>query len=115
MKSKFGWLEAVLVLLFLFFVYLVLDYTFGNSPTILEVMLILFTFIGGLVFKAGYDFAKINREMGENKIITINSFKIFKKEVGEIKEEIRKIDTVEEKVLEIEKDIKIIKETVLKK
>ena len=65
---KFRFLDLVIIVLFLLAVYFILTRIFGHSATDFTIMVTLFTILGGLLYN-------LNRELGEFKVRTINSFK----------------------------------------
>lgn len=92
---KFGWVDVLIVILFLLSVYLILTRIFGRSATDLAIGVSLFTFLGILIYQNNINttnhIIKLNREFGEFKIKTINSFDKLKEDLGEIKDKIGRL------------------------
>ena len=76
--KKFSWIDVLIIILFLLSVYLILTRIFGHSATDLAIGIALSSALGSLLYK-------LNREFGEFKIKTINSFKNIKKDIAQIK------------------------------
>lgn len=89
MKIKIPWLEILIISLFLLSVYLILTRIFGHSATDLVISTSLFTFLGGLIYYILDHLIKLNREFGEFKIKTINSFDRLKDDINKIKGKLR--------------------------
>jgi len=66
-QKKFSWIDIVLIILFLLAVYFISTRIFGHSASDLTISMTLFSLLGGLLYK-------LNREFGEFKVKTINSF-----------------------------------------
>lgn len=79
MKRNISVIDIVLVILFLMIIYFLLTRVFGHSASDLTISVSLFTFLAGLLYK-------LNREFGEFKIKTIQSFGNMKQDVKVIKE-----------------------------
>ena len=77
MSQKFGLIDVLLIVIFIAAVYFILTRIFGNSASDLTISVTLFTLIGGLLYK-------LNREFGEFKIKTINSFDKIKIELEKL-------------------------------
>jgi len=75
---KVSWIDIAIILLFILAVYFILTRIFGHSATDLTISFTLFTLLGGLLYK-------LNREIGEFKIKTINSFKMLKEDIKGLK------------------------------
>ena len=75
---KIKWIDIAIILLFILAVYFILTRIFGHSATNLTINITLFTLLGGLLYK-------LNREIGEFKIKTINSFKMLKEDIKGLK------------------------------
>ena len=83
MNRKIGLIDIILIILFILAVYFILTRAFGHSATDLTISVTLFTLVGGMLYK-------LNREFGEFKIKTINSFDRLKKDITEIKRGLNK-------------------------
>ena len=83
MGKKLELIDIVLIILFIIAVYFILTRVFGHSATDLTISVTLFTFLGGLLYK-------LNRELGEFKIKTKNSFERLGDDMKEIKEMLKK-------------------------
>ena len=68
----------MIIILFILSVYFILTRIFGHSATDVTISVTLFTLIGGLLYK-------LNREFGEFKIRTVNSFERLKEISNKIK------------------------------
>lgn len=82
---KFTALDVVLLLLFLLSVYFILTRIFGHSATDLTITVSLFTFLGTLLFRVMHILLGLNREFGEFKVKTIQSFGNMKQDMQVIK------------------------------
>jgi len=82
MSLKLTWIDIVLVILFILSVYFILTRIFGHSATDLAISVSLFTFLAGLLYK-------LNREIGEFKIKSINSFDNLKQDMILIKKRLK--------------------------
>lgn len=89
--KKFSWIDVVIIILFLLSVYLILTRIFGESASDLTIIVSLFSFLGGLIFKLVFLVSESNREFGEFKIKTIHSFTAVKHDFDNIKESIELI------------------------
>lgn len=81
--NRFTWIDALTIILFLLAVYFILTRIFGHSATDLVISITLFGTLGGLLYN-------LNREIGEFKVKTINSFEKMKKDIEEIKNKLNK-------------------------
>lgn len=88
-KFKFSWIDIIIIILFLLSLYLILTRIFGHSATDLTITISLFTFLGSLVFKLTYFILNFNREFGEFKIKSINSFDNIKEDISLIKKKLK--------------------------
>lgn len=77
-KTKFGWLDVLLIILFLLSVYLILTKLFGHSATPIEITFSVFVVLGGLMYK-------INREIGEIRIKMINGFIKIREDINKLR------------------------------
>jgi len=87
-------ISASLILAIIFFlvsIYFIFLKIFGNSPTDLQVILTIATLLVSLLIFTIGSLYKLNREVGEFKINTKNSFDRFKEDVTIIKETTEKI------------------------
>lgn len=82
MKVKISWIDILLVILFIISVYFILTRIFGHSATDLTISVSLFTFLAGLLYK-------LNRELGEFKIKSINSFDNLKQDMTLIRKKLK--------------------------
>lgn len=91
---KLRWINILLVLLFLLLIYLISTRLFGHSATDLTINITLFTFLGGLIYYLNTNImnhvVKLNREFGEFKVKTINTFERLKDDTKEIKNRLKK-------------------------
>lgn len=85
MKTKFGWIDALSIALFILAVYLILTRIFGHSATDITIGITLFAILTNLLYK-------LNREFGEFKVKTIYSFDKIKKDISDMKEKMTKIE-----------------------
>jgi len=83
MFKKVDWVDSIIIILFILAIYFILTRIFGQSATDLTISVTLFTLVGGMLYK-------LNREVGEFKIKTINSFDRLKKDITEIKRGLNK-------------------------
>ena len=79
MNSKISWIDIIIIVLFILTVYLILTRIFGKSASDLAISISLFSLIGSLLYK-------LNRELGEFKVKTVNSFRKLKEDIEEIKD-----------------------------
>jgi len=79
---KISWIDIVIIILFLLSLYLILTRIFGHSASDLTITITLFSLLGGLVYK-------LNREFGEFKIKTVNSFTNLKGDINLIKKKLK--------------------------
>ena len=79
MAQKINWIDLLIVGLFLLTVYFILTRIFGHSASDLTISVSLFTFLGSLLYK-------LNREVGELKVNTVNAFGRLKEDISFIKE-----------------------------
>ncbi len=79
---KIGWLEVLIMVMFVIVVYMILTRLFGHSATDLAITVGLFT----LLFANQY---KINRELGEIKISITQSFERVKEDMHQIKSRLK--------------------------
>ena len=89
-KSKVNLIDIVIVLLFLLSVYFILTRIFGHSATDLVISVSLFSLLVGVILKIMQIGFNLNREFGEFKTNTINSFKKLKEDIIEIKKRVLK-------------------------
>ena len=80
---KISWIDVMIIILFILSVYFILTRIFGHSATDVTISVTLFTLIGGLLYK-------LNREFGEFKIRTVNSFERLKEDLKEINKKIKR-------------------------
>lgn len=80
--------NVLIIVLFIVAVYFILTRIFGHSATDLTIGITLFTFLGSLVFKMVHVMYGLNREFGEFRIKTINSFERLREDIGKIKNKI---------------------------
>lgn len=78
MVKKISLIDIIIILLSILAVYFIITRIFGHSATDLTISVTLFTLLGGLLYK-------LNREIGEFKIKTMNSFKMLKEDIESIK------------------------------
>ncbi len=78
MAQKINFVDLMIVGLFLLTVYFILTRIFGHSASDLTISVSLFTFLGSLLYK-------LNREVGEFKVKTINAFERLKEDISFIK------------------------------
>jgi len=83
MIKRISWIDIAIVILFILAVYFILTRIFGHSATDITISVTLFTLVGGLLYK-------LNREFGEFKMITMNSFNNLKDDINEIKNKLYK-------------------------
>ena len=83
MIKRISWIDIAIVILFILAVYFILTRIFGHSATDITISVTLFTLVGGLLYK-------LNREFGEFKMITMNSFNNLKEDINEIKNKLYK-------------------------
>lgn len=82
-------LDILIVILFLLFVYFVLTRIFGHSATDLSIMMSLFSVLGTFLAKGAYEVYKLNREFGEFKVKTIISFEKMHADMEKIKNKLK--------------------------
>jgi len=82
MKMKFGWLDVLMIILFLLSVYFILTRIFGHSASDLTITISLFGFLAVGLYA-------LNREIGEFKIRTIHSFDNISKDMNLIKKKLK--------------------------
>jgi len=82
MKEKISWIDILIIILFILAVYFILTRIFGHSASDLTISITLFTFLVGLLYK-------LNREFGEFRVRTINSFAKLKKDMNLIKKRLK--------------------------
>ena len=82
MAQKINWIDLLIVGLFLLTVYFILTRIFGHSASDLTISVSLFTFLGSLLYK-------LNREVGELKINTVNAFGRLKEDISFIKKKVK--------------------------
>ncbi len=87
--KKFKWIDILIIALFLLVVYFILTRIFGHSASDLTIMISLFAFLGSLIFKLTFFVFNFNREFGEFKIKTINSFGRLREDIGLIKKKLK--------------------------
>jgi len=75
--NKINWMDIITIILFILAVYFILTRIFGHSATEITISVTLFTLIGGLLYK-------LNREFGEFRVKTINSFEKLKEDINKI-------------------------------
>ena len=68
--------------------YFILTRIFGHSATDLTIMISLFTFLGGVVFRLTYFVFDFNKDFGEFKVKTMNSFGKLKNDTNLIQDDI---------------------------
>ncbi len=79
--AKISLIDILIIILFILTIYFILTRIFGHSASDLTISISLFTLLGSLLYK-------INREIGELKIKTINSFERLREDLNEIKKKI---------------------------
>ena len=84
--KKFNLIDILIILLFLLSVYLILTRIFGHSASDLTIMISLFSFFGSILFKLVFVISNLNREIGEFKVKTINSFKKLREDLNDLKD-----------------------------
>jgi len=91
-RKIFDWiLNIILIILIIVGIYLFLNRIFGHSPTDLQLILWLFGFFGTAMVKMFSLVYNINREIGELKTNTKESFNKIRTDVSEIEQEISEI------------------------
>ena len=83
MTKKIDFIDIIIIILLVLAVYFILTRIFGHTATDTTISVTLFTLLGGLLYK-------LNREFGEFKIRTMNSFNNLKDDIKEIKERLYK-------------------------
>lgn len=78
-----------IIILFLLSFYFILTRIFGNSASDLTIIVALFSFLGSLMLKVVSFIYGLNREVGEVKVNSINSFGKIKNDMGLLKESIQ--------------------------
>jgi hypothetical protein len=66
-KTKFEWIDALIIALFLLSVYLILTRLFGHSATDLQIIFSVFSIYTSALFYIFNFLYKMNRELGEIK------------------------------------------------
>lgn len=84
--AKITWVQALSIVLFVLVVYMILTRIFGHSATDLAITITLFT----LLYVNQYH---LNREVGEIRITTKQSFEKFREENNLIKQDLQLIKT----------------------
>ena len=84
MTKKIDLIDIIIIILSILSIYFILTRIFGHSATDTTISVTLFTLLGGLLYK-------LNRELGEFKIRTMNSFNNLKEDISEIKGRLHKI------------------------
>ena len=82
MFKKIRWIDIIIIILFILAVYFILTRIFGHSASDLAISITLFTLLAAGMYK-------LNREIGEFKIRTINSFEKFKDDINLIKKKLK--------------------------
>ena len=83
MTKKIDIIDITIIILFMLAIYFILTRIFGHSATDTIISVTLFTLLVGLLYK-------LNRELGEFKIKTMNSFNNLKEDIIEIKRRLYK-------------------------
>jgi len=76
--AKISWIDILIIILFIATLYFVLTRIFGHSASDLTISISLFILLGSLIYK-------INREIGEFKVKTINSFRNLREDLNDLK------------------------------
>jgi len=82
MGKYIKWIDVLSFILFILAVYFILTRIFGHSATDLTITVTLFGGLGVLLYK-------LNREFGEFKVETINSFRRSKEDMTELKSDVK--------------------------
>ncbi len=80
--KKFGWIDILIIILFLLSVYFILTRIVGKSASELAIGITLFSLLAVVLYK-------LNREIGEFKIKTVNSFNKLREDTSLIKEKLK--------------------------
>lgn len=80
-------INIILILLVILIVYWWFQLMFGGSPTIVQFNSILIVMIIGFLFK-------FNREFGEFKVKTVNSFDNIKQDINGIRQDVGEIKDI---------------------
>lgn len=82
MTRKINWIDILIIILFILAVYFILTRIFGHSASDLVISITLFTLLAAALYR-------LNRELGEFKIKTLNSFDKLKEDINLIKEKLK--------------------------
>jgi len=92
MAKRIGWLEILFWIVMAILFIMIMTKVFGKSATDIQIFLGFFTgllILMGHIIKLKGDVNHLNREFGEFKIKTINSFKNLKKDISSIKKKLK--------------------------
>lgn len=73
--ARINLIDVLIIILFVVTIYFILTRIFGHSASDLTISISMFTLLGSLLYK-------INREIGEFKIKTINSFERLREDLN---------------------------------
>ena len=80
--KKFGWMDVLMIILFLLAVYFILTRIFGSSATELTIMISLFIILAVALYN-------LNREIGEIKIKMINRFDKVREDISKLNDRLK--------------------------
>lgn len=82
MVKKINWVDILIIILFILAVYFILTRIFRHSASDLAISVTLFTLLAAALYR-------LNREVGELKIRTINSFDKLREDINSIKKKLK--------------------------
>lgn len=89
MKKSISLIDVLIVVLILLAIYLIMTRILGHSATDIQIFITFFLLLTSLIYKLTSSIYSLNREFGEFKIKTMNSFKIMKEDIGGLRNELK--------------------------